>query len=82
MRALLLQQVTGYLKPRQVLTTVGAGFITLLKNGVNNSVFFESNKRAFNNLKKLGVLNIEQINKRTHDRTNYYSINYEHAVIR
>ncbi|MEX6285516.1 conserved phage C-terminal domain-containing protein [Providencia hangzhouensis] len=38
-------------------------------------------KRAFNNLKKLGVLNIEQINKRTHDRTNYYSINYEHALL-
>ncbi|EKT55488.1 hypothetical protein [Providencia sneebia] len=38
-------------------------------------------KRGFNNLKKLGVLNIEQINKRTHDRTNYYSINYEHALL-
>ncbi|EMI4427280.1 conserved phage C-terminal domain-containing protein [Providencia rettgeri] len=38
-------------------------------------------KRAFNNLKKLGVLNIEQINKRTHDRTNYYSINYEHVLL-
>ncbi|MDE9466410.1 conserved phage C-terminal domain-containing protein [Xenorhabdus bovienii] len=38
-------------------------------------------KRAFANLKKIGVLRIEQINKSNHDRTNYYSINYEHASL-
>ncbi|HHR5900638.1 TPA: hypothetical protein ACS7XC_001541 [Providencia alcalifaciens] len=38
-------------------------------------------KRAFTNLKKLGVLSIEQINKHNHDRTNYYSINYEHTLL-
>ncbi|MCG3463096.1 conserved phage C-terminal domain-containing protein [Xenorhabdus bovienii] len=38
-------------------------------------------KRAFANLKKIGVLCIEQINKSNHDRTNYYSINYEHALL-
>ncbi|MDE9565475.1 conserved phage C-terminal domain-containing protein [Xenorhabdus bovienii] len=38
-------------------------------------------KRALANLKKLGVLQIEQINKSNHDRTNYYAINYEHALL-
>ncbi|PHM45903.1 replication protein [Xenorhabdus mauleonii] len=38
-------------------------------------------KRAFANLKKMNVLRIEQINKSNHDRTNYYSINYEHALL-
>jgi uncharacterized phage protein (TIGR02220 family) len=38
-------------------------------------------KRALGNLKKLGVLRIEQINKSSHDRTNYYAINYDHALL-
>ncbi|WP_099123634.1 conserved phage C-terminal domain-containing protein, partial [Xenorhabdus sp. KK7.4] len=38
-------------------------------------------KRALGNLKKLGVLKIEQINKSSHDRTNYYAINYEHPLL-
>ncbi|MBD2822120.1 conserved phage C-terminal domain-containing protein [Xenorhabdus sp. 42] len=38
-------------------------------------------KRALGNLKKLGVLQIEQINKSSHDRTNYYAINYEHPLL-
>lgn len=33
-------------------------------------------KRALGNLKKLGVLSVEQINKSNHDMTNYYAINY------
>ncbi|WGL95858.1 conserved phage C-terminal domain-containing protein [Arsenophonus nasoniae] len=38
-------------------------------------------KRAFTSLKKIGVLSIEQLNKRNHDRTNYYAINYDHEVL-
>ncbi|MEZ2895875.1 conserved phage C-terminal domain-containing protein [Providencia rettgeri] len=38
-------------------------------------------KRGLANLKKLGVLNVEQINKRNHDRTNYYSINHGHELL-
>ncbi|WP_340610822.1 conserved phage C-terminal domain-containing protein [Xenorhabdus bharatensis] len=38
-------------------------------------------KRALGNLKKLGVLRIEQINKSSHDRTNYYAINYDHPLL-
>ncbi|BET97669.1 conserved phage C-terminal domain-containing protein [Xenorhabdus taiwanensis] len=38
-------------------------------------------KRALGNLKKMGVLRIEQINKSSHDRTNYYAINYDHALL-
>ncbi|MDC9614919.1 conserved phage C-terminal domain-containing protein [Xenorhabdus khoisanae] len=38
-------------------------------------------KRALGNLKKLGVLQIEQINKSSHDRTNYYAINYDHDLL-
>ena len=38
-------------------------------------------KRAFTNLKNLGVLNVEQLKKASHDRTNYYSINHENALL-
>ncbi|HBC7444061.1 conserved phage C-terminal domain-containing protein [Morganella morganii subsp. morganii] len=38
-------------------------------------------KRAFTNLKTLGVLNVEQLKKASHDRTNYYSINHEHPLL-
>ncbi|MEG0280316.1 MAG: conserved phage C-terminal domain-containing protein [Morganella sp. (in: enterobacteria)] len=38
-------------------------------------------KRAFASLKNIGVLNIEQIKKASHDRTNYYSINYGHSLL-
>lgn len=38
-------------------------------------------KRALANLKRFGVLLIEQINKSNHDRTNYYAINYESEML-
>lgn len=38
-------------------------------------------KRAFTNLKNLGVLNVEQLKKASHDRTNYYSINHENPLL-
>ncbi|MGO2334325.1 conserved phage C-terminal domain-containing protein [Providencia sp.] len=83
--ALLLQQVQYWLSE----TTSGVEYEghrwiynTIEEWRVQFPYFSESTiKRGFNNLKKLGVLNIEQINKRTHDRTNYYSINYEHTLL-
>lgn len=83
--ALLLQQVQYWLSE----TTSGVEhdgrrwiYNTIEEWRVQFPYFSESTiKRGFNNLKKLGVLNIEQINKHTHDRTNYYSINYEHALL-
>lgn len=83
--ALLLQQVQYWLSE----TTSGVEhngrrwiYNTVEEWRTQFPYFSESTiKRGFNNLKKFGVLNIEQINKRTHDRTNYYSINYEHALL-
>ncbi len=83
--ALLLQQVQYWLSE----TTSGVEYEgrrwiynTIEEWRVQFPYFSESTiKRGFNNLKKFGVLNIEQINKRTHDRTNYYSINYEHTLL-
>jgi hypothetical protein len=34
-------------------------------------------KRTFTNLKKLGLLRIEQLNQSQRDMTNFYTINYE-----
>ncbi len=38
-------------------------------------------KRTFSNLKNMGLLYIKQINKRNHDRTNFYTINYGHDAL-
>jgi len=38
-------------------------------------------KRTFTRLKNLGVLKIEQLNKSQRDMTNYYTINYESALL-
>ena len=38
-------------------------------------------KRALGNLRKLGVLSVEQINKSNHDMTNYYAINYDSELL-
>ncbi len=39
-------------------------------------------KRAFGNLKKLGVLSVEKLNKSNHDMINYYAINYDSELLR
>lgn len=38
-------------------------------------------KRTFTRLKTLGVLRVEQLNKSQRDMTNYYTINYESALL-
>ncbi len=38
-------------------------------------------KRTFTRLKSLGVLKVEQLNKSQRDMTNYYTINYESALL-
>jgi len=38
-------------------------------------------KRTFTNLKKLGLLRIEQLNKAQRDMTNFYTINYESDLL-
>lgn len=34
-------------------------------------------KRCLTNLKDMGYLDVEQLNKKSHDRTNFYTINYD-----
>ena len=71
--AMLLQQIQYWLTE----TTSGVEYWK------NQFPFFSEStiKRAFTNLKKQGVLRIEQINKSNHDRTNYYAINYDHHLL-
>lgn len=38
-------------------------------------------KRAFTSLVKQGCLDVEQLNKSQHDRTNYYTINHDSALL-
>jgi hypothetical protein len=38
-------------------------------------------KRTFTNLKKLGLLRIEQLNQSQRDMTNFYTINYESDLL-
>lgn len=38
-------------------------------------------KRAFTSLRKAGLIIVEQLAKHRHDRTNYYSIRYEHDAL-
>lgn len=83
--ALLLQQVQYWLSE----TTSGIEYqgrrwiYNTLEEWCNQFPYLSEStiKRGFTSLKKVGVLNVEQINKRAHDRTNYYSINYEHALL-
>lgn len=39
----------------------------------------ETIKRALTSLRKKGLIDVEQLNKKEHDRTNYYSINHNHS---
>lgn len=39
----------------------------------------ETIKRTLTSLKNKGLIIVEQLNKSTHDRTNYYTINHEHS---
>ena len=38
-------------------------------------------KRAFTSLRKAGLIEVEQLAKHRHDRTNYYTIRYEHDAL-
>lgn len=38
-------------------------------------------KRAFTSLRKAGLIEVEQLAKHRHDRTNYYTIRYEHRAL-
>lgn len=39
----------------------------------------ETIKRALTSLRKKGLIDVAQLNKTEHDRTNYYSINHDHS---
>ncbi len=39
-------------------------------------------KRIFASLKKQGVLSIEQLRKKDHDRTNFYAVDYGHELLK
>lgn len=39
----------------------------------------ETVKRALTSLRKKGLIDVAQLNKTEHDRTNYYSINHDHS---
>ncbi|HEK0556828.1 TPA: replication protein, partial [Proteus mirabilis] len=83
--AMLLQQIQYWLTE----TTSGVEYdgsrwiYNTVEEWKNQFPFFSEStiKRAFTNLKKQGVLRIEQINKSNHDRTNYYAINYDHHLL-
>lgn len=83
--AMLLQQIQYWLTE----TTSGVEYdgsrwiYNTVEEWKNQFPFFSEStiKRAFTNLKKQGVLRIEQINKSNHDRTNYYAINYGHHLL-
>ncbi|MEQ1963421.1 conserved phage C-terminal domain-containing protein [Xenorhabdus khoisanae] len=83
--AIVLQQIQYWLTETSSGTEVNGRrwiYNTIEKWQEQFPFFSESTiKRALANLKKLGVLRIEQINKSNHDRTNYYSINYDHALL-
>ena len=38
-------------------------------------------KRAFAQLRISGLIEVKQLNKHLHDRTNFYSINYQHKIL-
>ncbi|WP_340615184.1 conserved phage C-terminal domain-containing protein [Xenorhabdus thailandensis] len=83
--AIILQQIQYWLtETSSGIEVNGCRWIynTVEKWQAQFPFFSESTiKRALSNLKKLGVLRIEQINKSSHDRTNYYAINYEHPLL-
>lgn len=83
--AMLLQQIQYWLTE----TTSGVEYdgsrwiYNTIEEWKKQFPFFSEStiKRAFNSLKELGILRIEQINKSNHDRTNYYAINYGHQLL-
>lgn len=39
-------------------------------------------KRVFTHLRTAGLIEVKQLNKHLHDRTNFYSINYQHKILK
>lgn len=39
-------------------------------------------KRVFTHLRTAGLIEVRQLNKHLHDRTNFYSINYQHKILK
>ncbi|MGV4272967.1 conserved phage C-terminal domain-containing protein, partial [Citrobacter freundii] len=79
--AIVLQQVNYWINDKEqgVIHSGRRWVFNSYESWVKQFPFWSADtvKRAFTSLVKQGCLDVEQLNKSQHDRTNYYTINHD-----